>query len=142
MNTAYQESTYFKLVACWSKAGIGTSIVVESSLGTRIALDIGATQIFHEAAPAKIVLVTHGHLDHIGGIFSHARAHYSSSSPPAYYVPSALAGKLEAARQAMSDLDSANDGSGCRTESLIAMNIIGVSPGDEIQVGKTNGDER
>ena len=41
----------------------------------RIAIDIGATPCFDDAIPAKYVFVSHGHVDHVGALFSHARAH-------------------------------------------------------------------
>ena len=81
-----------RLVACWSKAGIGTSVVVEynnnnnnshgkqqqqqrKNRGARIVLDIGATPIFDETIPSSVVLLSHGHIDHVGALFSHARAY-------------------------------------------------------------------
>ena len=73
----------FRPVACWSKAGIGTCIVLEyknekknneNDKGARVTLDLGATPCFTEALSSDVVLISHGHLDHIGAIFSHARA--------------------------------------------------------------------
>lgn len=67
------------LVSCWSKAGVGTSIVLEYTTGgkkrPRVVLDCGATPIFNDCIRASTILISHSHLDHIGAIFSHARAH-------------------------------------------------------------------
>ena len=41
----------------------------------RIAFDMGSTPVIDAAIPAKHVFLSHGHVDHSGGIFSHARAH-------------------------------------------------------------------
>lgn len=73
-------SKSINLVSCWSKAGVGTSIVLEysgpdSKKRSRIVLDCGATPIYEDAIRASTVLVSHSHLDHVGAIFSHARAH-------------------------------------------------------------------
>lgn len=104
-------STHWKVLSVWSKAGVGTSIVLElrppppprpslqspSAIETasagkldgalqsskqtkkssfpRLVFDMGATPIFDDAIPAKYVFLTHGHVDHIGAVFSHARAH-------------------------------------------------------------------
>lgn len=167
-------SSRFKIVSCWSKAGVGTSIVLDycnSPVGKagsqnkinketncdenlpkekggkvkeniasrppklpRIVFDLGATPCFNDAISAGVVLISHGHMDHIGAIFSHARAYSVSKSPqnpPTYYVPLPLVEHLERARHAMTALDAANDGSGSRKTSLIEMNIVGVQPGDE-----------
>lgn len=70
-----------RLVSCWSKAGVGTSVVLEYNPNNggkkrpRIVLDLGATPIYDESIRANTVLISHSHLDHIGAIFSHARAH-------------------------------------------------------------------
>ena len=54
---------------------------------------------------------------------------------PTYYVPKPLVSKLEKAREAMSELDSAtlspNDTDQIRSKSLMKMTIIGIEPGDE-----------
>lgn len=85
-------STHWQVHSTWSKAGVGTNIVLElrpppSNLVTktstqatnksmpRIAFDMGSTPIFDAAIPAKYVFLSHGHVDHSGGVFSHARAH-------------------------------------------------------------------
>jgi len=90
-------------------------------------------------------------VDHIGGLFSHARAHSVAfgGAAPTYFVPAELLPQLEQCREAMSLLDSANyatttlvstlksnpshenkDESG-RKESLMNMNLVPVKPGDE-----------
>jgi hypothetical protein len=81
-------SSHWKILSAWSKAGIGTNVVLEllpqssahqggkktKSL-PRIAFDMGATPCFDDAIPAKYVFLSHGHIDHAGALFSHARAH-------------------------------------------------------------------
>jgi glyoxylase-like metal-dependent hydrolase (beta-lactamase superfamily II) len=99
-------STHWSTVSTWSKAGVGTCIVLElkdppppppppssssledailhhhqtptttsSRAGPRIVFDVGATPCFDDAIPAKYVFLSHGHIDHVGALFSHARAH-------------------------------------------------------------------
>jgi len=85
-------STHWNIQSTWSKAGIGTSIVIElkklptttsnhtqqpkkSKSSPRIAFDIGCTPCFDDSIPAKYIFISHGHIDHVGALFSHARAH-------------------------------------------------------------------
>jgi L-ascorbate metabolism protein UlaG (beta-lactamase superfamily) len=81
-------STHWKVHSAWSKAGIGTNIVLElrappsakcsdvsKKKMPRIAFDMGSTPVFDAAIPAKFIFLSHGHVDHVGGVFSHARAH-------------------------------------------------------------------
>jgi hypothetical protein len=92
-------STHWVIHSAWSKAGVGTSFVLElkspssqvpapssspisddvkktsKKRPARIALDMGATPCFDDAIPAKYVFLSHGHIDHVGALFSHARAH-------------------------------------------------------------------
>lgn len=90
-------STHWNILSSWSKAGIGTSIVLElkkpsdgggapssqqhqsssssKKQSPRIVFDIGATPCFDDAIYAKYVFISHGHVDHVGALFSHARAH-------------------------------------------------------------------
>ena len=92
-------------------------------------MDLGATPAFGESMPAAVVLLSHGHIDHIGAIFSHARAHTLSfnSSVPTYYVPKQILPLVEAAKEAMTALNAAGD----RDGGTLKMNLVGVEPGDE-----------
>jgi ribonuclease BN (tRNA processing enzyme) len=130
----------FRIVNGWSKAGVGTSIVLTySALGGKkrntpfIAFDLGATPAYLDAIRASCVLLTHGHMDHIGAIFSHARAHKltfggGSSSVPTYYVPLEILPLVQTAKEAMTAIDAAGrDG-----HSLLEMNLVGVTPGQEV----------
>jgi ribonuclease BN (tRNA processing enzyme) len=69
----------------------------------QIILDLGATPIYGDATSASIILLTHGHLDHIGAIFSHARAYQLNhdGSVPTYYMPKSILPMVEKARDAM-----------------------------------------
>jgi glyoxylase-like metal-dependent hydrolase (beta-lactamase superfamily II) len=84
-------STHWTIKSAWSKAGVGTNIVLElkcafddnataNNTKTKkrpacVAFDMGATPCFDDAIPAKHVFLSHGHIDHVGALFSHARAH-------------------------------------------------------------------
>jgi ribonuclease BN (tRNA processing enzyme) len=124
----------FRVVNCWSKAGIGTSITVAygdpKSNGPRIALDLGATPAFEDTIHASVVLLSHGHIDHIGAIFSHARAHglSCSGSIPTYYLPKDILPLVIAAKEAMTVLNAAGD----RDGATLDMHLVGVEPGDEL----------
>mmetsp|Transcript_12184 Transcript_12184/g.28687 ORF Transcript_12184/g.28687 Transcript_12184/m.28687 type:complete len:193 (-) Transcript_12184:21-599(-) len=149
-------SEHWNVHTAWSLAGVGTSIVLElkappqqsaaskkkSRSTARVAFDIGATDGFSEAIPAKYVFVSHGHVDHVGGLFAHARAHAVScgGQAPTYFVPAQLLPQIEKCRDAMSSLDAVcatsadeNDGS-LRGKSLIKMNLVSVEDGDEVQL--------
>ena len=135
---------YFKLVATWSKAGVGTCILAESNIGTKLAFDMGCTPIIDQAVEARHVFISHGHIDHVAGIFGHARSRAvlrAGAPPPTYFVPQALLQPLEQARQAMSALDSMNDGTGARNQSLVETCFVGVKPGDVVPLGHTKGKE-
>jgi len=137
----------FRVKSAWSKAGVGTSIVLQPQdaegnamkPSCRVVFDIGSTPTMADAFPASTVVVSHGHVDHVGGMFSHARAHsveYGDSTPT-YYVPQPLVAKLEDARSAFSAMDAlCEEGSedGARSRSLLKMNIVGVEPGDELEL--------
>ena len=95
---------------------------------------------------AAHVVLSHAHLDHLGGIFGHARAHgmVCGGSTPTYYIPHELVPKIQQARELFSDIDST-----CRTDpesqglkskrnkGLLKMNIIPVKAGDEIEIQQT-----
>lgn len=135
----------FRVKSAWSKAGVGTSIVLQPQdtdgnvckPSTRVVFDIGSTPAIADAFPASTVIVSHGHVDHVGSMFSHARAHSVAygGSTPTYFVPKPLVPKLDAARAAFSAMDALTDGSdGARSDSLLKMNIVGVEAGDEVEL--------
>jgi len=41
----------------------------------RLVFDLGCTPIYEETIKSNTVIISHGHLDHVGAIFGHARAH-------------------------------------------------------------------
>ena len=140
-----QEPKYYQIVSAWSCAGIGTSVVIKScsihkNNSFRLVLDIGSTPNFIDAIPAAHVLISHSHIDHIGAIFNHARAHslVRSGSIPTYYVPKESEGRLRKALKTMSELDcnKALEGENDQSDSMIKMNIIGLEDGDEVQINK------
>lgn len=113
-----------------------------------------STPIFDETMKASHVVLSHAHLDHLGGIFGHARAHgmVCGGSTPTYYIPHELVPKIQQARELFSDIDST-----CRTtnndndepkhrrdKGLLKMNIIPVKAGDEIEIkqSKVHGNVR
>ena len=137
----------FRVKSAWSKAGVGTSIVLQPQdtegadckPSTRVVFDIGSTPTIADAFPASTVIVSHGHVDHVGGMFSHARAHSVAygGSTPTYYVPKPLVAKLEEARSAFSAMDALcvdESEDNARSHSLLQMHIVGVEPGDEIEL--------
>lgn len=148
-NHSGKYTSSFKLKSIWSKAGIGTCSIFEyesssfpSTKNFKVVFDLGSTPIFDETISANHIILSHGHLDHIGGIFSHARAHsLCSVSVPSYYVPEHLVEKIEKARQVFSDIDStcyekkdACKDSTARDHSWLKMNIVPVRAGEEIEL--------
>jgi ribonuclease BN (tRNA processing enzyme) len=155
-------SPHFRLHSCWSKAGLGTSIILEfsphqdqhpsgrsqsgsSSInnkpGPRIALDLGATPCYGESVKAGTVLLTHSHVDHVGAIFAHARAYSLThgGAAPTYYAPIEVVPLLENALQAMSALDGAvlenvDEDIPERQYKPLQVNFVGVAPGDEVML--------
>lgn len=133
----------FRIKSCWSLAGIGTSIIIEYKSGPCIVLDLGATPNYCDSFRASVVLLTHGHLDHVGAIFSHARAYalQHSGHSATYYVPTDLVPLLNRAKACMEALDAENDGtlslskrvpagSSQRSGCGLPMTFVGVRPGD------------
>jgi ribonuclease Z len=125
----------FRIQSCWSKAGVGTCIVLDYQKTNSIVLDLGATPNYGDTLRSGVVLLTHGHLDHVGAIFSHARAYslMHSNLSATYYVPLELVPLLERAKACMDALDVENR-AGASDKSGLKMNFIGVTPGDEFDL--------
>ena len=69
-----------------------------------MALDIGRCP--ESAVPLEPVLISHGHIDHVGGAAHHcARRQLKKLSPPTYVVPSTLVRAFRSYIQACRDMD-------------------------------------
>lgn len=112
-----------RVKGAWTKAGLGSCVRMKSERDKRIdfLFDCG---IFDESCSSStIIMITHGHVDHIGGCISHARSRSLLNLPPAkYYIPAILYDHFVVIKQAYSAMD----------DKEVAMNIIPVSPGDTI----------
>ncbi|CAM9236801.1 unnamed protein product, partial [Phaeothamnion confervicola] len=109
----------FCVTGAWTKAGISTSILVRHRHFRRlcIAFDIGICP--QDMAAADYVFISHGHTDHAGAIFSHARLRSLSKGVAKYVVPPDLVGPLADAKDAFERLNGAP----------IPMDIISVGSG-------------
>jgi len=115
-------STAWEVECAWSVAGQSTTILLRNRTVKRhVALDCGGSGL--SCPQADVVLITHGHVDHLGGIFVHAR---SRQTPATYLVPAEIMPHVVALRHAF----EATDG------HALPMNIRGVSPGEETDLGK------
>jgi ribonuclease Z len=105
-----------------SVAGLETCIEVPS---LRLLLDLGACP--RSAVSEPTVLVSHGHLDHIGAIANHAaRRALLGMSEGVYIVPRAIAAQVEALFNAAGALDG----------QAIPRRIVPLAPGEGHSVGK------
>ena len=97
------------------------------------------------------VVLSHGHIDHFGGIFSHARAYSlvcggGSSSIPNYYIPEELIPNIQKACNLFSDIDATTSSSTSASSTtistttkyeqreLLKMNIIPMKVGKEVEI--------
>src|SRR5262250_2148538 len=84
-----------------SVAGVETCI---EAPGLKLALDVGSCP--RSAVSQPVVLISHGHLDHIGAIANHAaRRALLGMTEGVYVVPRAIAGDVEALFNAAGALD-------------------------------------
>jgi ribonuclease Z len=118
------EHGLLEITGAWTKAGIASCVRVQgASKQDDFLFDCGFYSA--ETTYAKNVLISHGHIDHVGSCIAHARGKALLSGPATYYVPQDIVGHLNEARAAFEKLDDAP----------IAMNIVGVKPGDEFRMG-------
>ena len=105
-----------------SVAGVETCIEVP---GLRVLLDLGVC--LRTAVSQPVVLVSHGHLDHIGAIAQHAaRRKLLGMSEGVYVVPRAIAARVEELFNAAGALDG----------QVIPRRVVALAPGEEHALGK------
>ncbi|MEZ4234625.1 MAG: MBL fold metallo-hydrolase [Myxococcota bacterium] len=108
-------------VVAVSVAGIETCIEIP---GWQLCFDLGRCP--HTAVRRKRVCVTHAHVDHLGGLVHHVSQRDLLGMPPAtYHVPHHAVDGVEALLAGWRGLD----------RSELPANVVGVRPGDQIEVG-------
>ncbi|KAI9000110.1 beta-lactamase-like protein [Hyaloraphidium curvatum] len=124
----------WSILSAYSLAGHSTSVLLSYSPSPgaqaprrTVLLDCGPAGLDPRAAgKADAVLITHGHADHLAGVFAHARwREISGLKPAAYLVPREAADGLERARAEMAALGG----------EQLPMRIVGVAPGDVEDLG-------
>ena len=105
-----------------SVAGVETCIEVPS---LRLLLDLGRCS--RSAVSQPLVLVSHGHLDHIGAVAQHAaRRALLGMSEGTYVVPAAVAPQVEELFNAAGALDG----------QVIPRRVVALAPGQDHPLGK------
>ena len=105
-----------------SVAGVETCIEVPS---LRLVLDMG--RCTQSAVQQPLVLLSHGHLDHMGAIALHAaRRSMMHMGESTYLVPAAVAHDVQELFNAAGRLDG----------QVIPRRVVPLSPGEEFQIGK------
>ncbi len=105
-----------------SVAGMETCIEVPS---LKLLLDLGRCS--PSAVNQRLVLLSHGHLDHIGAITQHAaRRSLLGMAEGIYVVPKAIAPRVEALFAAAGALDG----------QTIPRQVVELEPGESFEIGK------
>lgn len=105
-----------------SVAGLETCIELP---GFKVAFDIGRGP--RSAVRNPVVLFTHAHIDHMGGIAHHvATRSMMSMAPPTYVMPKAVVGAVSNLLDAFRALDG----------SELPVKLVGLEPGESIPIGK------
>jgi ribonuclease Z len=105
-----------------SVAGLETCVEVP---GLKLLLDLGVCS--RSAVNLPCVLLSHGHLDHMGSVALHAaRRALLGMTPGTYVVPRAIAPAVERLFNAAGELDGQS----------IPRRIVALGPGDEEPLGK------
>jgi ribonuclease Z len=107
----------------FSTAGVETAVEVP---GLGVVLDIGRCS--RTAVNHPVVLVSHGHLDHVGAVVQHAaRRALLGMSEGIYLVPEAIGADVERLFNAASTLDG----------GAVPRRIVPIAVGEEFPLGKT-----
>ena len=123
---AFETPGGLRITGCWTKAGVASCVHVRGRQRSEdLLLDCGLVE--PETFSAGHVLCTHGHIDHIGAVVSHARARALSHQPAVYYLPENCVGPILEVKAAFEKLDGRE----------IPMVIHAVTPGDWFAIGPT-----
>jgi ribonuclease BN (tRNA processing enzyme) len=103
-----------------------------------VTFDIGSSiASCTTALKSNVVFVSHGHVDHLMSLFSHARTRMMTKNKgTTYFVPEGVRPDVERLRGAVAALDRGNDGSGGSDaeDSIDGITIVGVNYDSVIDV--------
>jgi len=93
-----------------------------------VALDVG--RMSPAIAEQPVVLLSHGHLDHLSGVLAYlnVRARFHTGEATRLVAPESVAGPLRGALAAMPGMESV------RKRLRLEEAIVGVAPGDRVEV--------
>ncbi len=103
-----------------SQGGIQTCLDLPE---LKLCYDLGRVHEWNVAR--ELVLFTHAHMDHMGGIAAHAALrHLRRLTPPRYVVPREVAGDVESLFEAWRRLD----------RSSLACEVVPLAPGEQLEL--------
>jgi small subunit ribosomal protein S17e len=77
-----------------------------------------------QMSEADVVLVSHAHADHCGGLFSHARSRFATSNTARYLIPKDSLEQMLIAKKAFEEMDGHE----------LKMEFVQVAPGDTVNL--------
>lgn len=127
-------------IASWSRAGVSSTTLLRNVNTKRVIMfDCGGIGM-PDMISADVVLVTHTHLDHCTGLFSHARSRFSINKESAnkYIVPEKSVGYIMQLKNIYEQMDSGHYAPGLisDTKRSMKMDIVAAKTGAIIDIGK------
>ena len=120
---SYVTSSGLHVSGAWTQAGFTSTVLVEGG-GKKLTclFDCGTLDIGSRVLKANHVFITHGHLDHCGAIFSHARSTWGRTNC-VYWLPQACIDTFKTAKAAFESM-----------QGEIIMDLRVIKPREEIKL--------
>ena len=120
---SYVTSSGLHVSGAWTQAGFTSTVLVEGG-GKKLTclFDCGTLDIDSRVLKANHVFITHGHLDHCGAMFSHARSSWGRTKC-IYWLPKACIDAFKTAKTAFEAM-----------QGEIIMDLRVITPGEEIKL--------
>mmetsp|Transcript_13413 Transcript_13413/g.24842 ORF Transcript_13413/g.24842 Transcript_13413/m.24842 type:complete len:476 (-) Transcript_13413:251-1678(-) len=135
VNVAVPSHSNLPLVSGFSRAGLGTALLVDLGGGTTIQFDCGSlgSRPDYFATRARYVMLSHLHLDHCAAVFLHARIRSMQGMKPAtYFVPAMVAADFLQAKRSFEAMDNGGEVLESEESKQLNMVIHPVKPGEEV----------